>query len=182
MFTTEEIQTIIEKRLIRAVVLEVLRIEKRDRCPEDGGFLTSEGECNHPNHEGGSGGGYLPEVQELLGEEHTGVKGIAAIEKLLEERSGHVKNAFNKKGVGSIDLVWGNDDVGLQHIIKRRNEQGFDGDSFLLEIPNVIRQGKVRKQSDGKVAIEFGGIRAIVAPNLLGNDDIKFLLTAFERD
>ena len=181
MFTTEEIQTIIEKRLIRAIVLEAIRIEKQDRCDHDGGFLASEGECNHPNHEGGSGGSYSPEVQELLGKEHTGVKGIAAIEKLLQERSGHVKNAFKRKEIGYIDLIWGDGEVGLQHIIERRNEQGFDGESFLYEIPNVIRQGNIRKQPSGAFAIEYGGVKAIVAPSLRGSN-IQFLLTAFEKE
>ena len=178
--TERDIQVIIEKRLIRAIVLEVLNIEKQERCPEDGGFLTSDGNCNHPNHEGGSGG-YSPEVQELLGKEHTGVKGIAAIEKLLEEKSGHVKSALSRKGIGPIDLIWGNDDIGLHHIIKRRDEQGFDGESFLYEIPNVIRQGNVRERPDGRIEIRHGDISAIVSSNLKGYD-IQFLLTAFYLD
>ena len=124
---------------------------------------------------------YSPEVLELLGTEHKGVKGSAAIARLLEERNGHVKNAFNREGVGSIDFVWGNDALGLQHIIKRRNEQGFEGESFLSEIPRVIRQGRIRKQPGGTFAIEHGGVRAVIATNLRGNK-ITFLLTAFELE
>ena len=161
-------------------------LQKRDNCPEDGGFLTADGECNHPNHPDGSHGSassmYSQEVQALLGMEYKGFKGAAAINKLLQERNGHIKNAFNKKGIGSIDLLWGNDDFGLQHIIKNRNAQGYDGESFLYEIPKVIQQGKVKLQPDGKFAVEFNGIRAIITSNLLGDSDIKFLLTAFETN
>ena len=41
-----------------------------------------------------SGGVYSDEVTDLLGEEHLGVKGKAAIAKMLVERNGHVKGAF----------------------------------------------------------------------------------------
>ena len=178
--TERDIQVIIEKRLVRAIVLEAIKIEKQDKCPKDGGFLTSEGKCNHPNHEGGSGGGYSPEVQKLLGEEYTDVKGIEAIVKLLEERSGHVKNAFSKNEIGSISLVWGNDDFGLQHIIKRRNEEGFDGESFLYEIPNIIKNGQVRARRDGRFEINHMDDVVVISPNLR-DDAITFVLTAYER-
>lgn len=72
--TDREIQTIIEKRIVRNIVLKVLEnlgftsvckgsiISKN--CPEDGGFKTKEGECNHPNHPDNSNGGsmYLSDI------------------------------------------------------------------------------------------------------------------------
>ena len=122
---------------------------------------------------------YSPEVHELLGTEHKGVKGAAAIDKLLEEQSGHVKNAFNKKGIGYIDVIWGDDSVGLRHIIKRRNEEGFDGESFLYEIPNVIRNGRVRARNDGRFEISHHDTVVVISPNLK-NDAVTFLLTAYE--
>ena len=124
---------------------------------------------------------YSPEVLELLGTEHKGVKGAAAIDKLLEEKNGHVKNAFTKEGIGGIDLIWGDYNVGLQHIIKRRNDQGYDGESFLSEIPMVIRQGKVRERADGRFEIRHGNVLAIVSPRY-NNDRFNFLLTAFEME
>ena len=121
------------------------------------------------------------EVLELLGTEHKSVKGAAAIDRLLEKRNGHVKSAFSRDGIGCIDLVWGDDYFGLQHIIKRRNEQGFDGESFLSEIPNVIVNGTIRKQHKGRLAVEFGGIRAVIAPKLR-ETNMTYLLTAFETE
>ena len=150
-----------------------IELEPGETPEEAGKRFAAEKEAERAAHS--------PEVLELLGTEHKGVKGAAAIDRLLEERNGHVKNAFNREGVGSIDLVWGNDDLGLQHIIKGRNEQGYDGESFLSEIPRVIRQGRIRKQPGGTFTIEHGGVRAVIAPNLRGNK-ITFLLTAFELE
>ena len=115
----------------------------------------------------------------LMGPEYTGVKGQAAIDKLLEEKRGHVKGAFSRKGIGDIDVLWGDDTFGLQHIINRRNNEGFDGESFVRELPNVIRNGQIRKQSDGRFAITLGDVRAVISPELRDNK-LMFLLTAFE--
>ncbi len=46
-----------------------------------------------------------------------------AINKLLETKKGFVAGAFYKEGLGDIDLVWGNKDYGLEHILKRRIEK-----------------------------------------------------------
>ncbi|MFB1346557.1 DUF3519 domain-containing protein, partial [Helicobacter pylori] len=45
--------------------------------------------------------------------------GLGAINKLLETKKGFVAGAFYKEGLGDIDLVWGNKDYGLEHILKR---------------------------------------------------------------
>uniref|UniRef100_UPI0036F1D8F9 DUF3519 domain-containing protein n=1 Tax=Helicobacter pylori TaxID=210 RepID=UPI0036F1D8F9 len=49
--------------------------------------------------------------------------GLGAINKLLETKKGFVAGAFHKEGLGDIDLVWGNKDYGLEHILKRREKQ-----------------------------------------------------------
>ena len=61
------------------------------------------------------------DVDKLYGEEFKGYKGQAAIDKLLKEQRGHVKGAFHRDDIGDIDLVWGSDTAGLQHIIKQRS-------------------------------------------------------------
>ncbi|MFP6062011.1 DUF3519 domain-containing protein, partial [Helicobacter pylori] len=43
--------------------------------------------------------------------------GLGAINKLLETKKGFVAGAFHKEGLGDIDLVWGNKDYGLEHIL-----------------------------------------------------------------
>lgn len=68
-----------------------------------------------------------------------------AINKLMETQNGFVPNATNK--FGGIDFVWGNNNInkkgknvgyGLKHIQERRNEQGYDGEQFLRELPDLL--------------------------------------------
>lgn len=128
---------------------------------------------------GGESKGHSPEADKLLGQEHAGVKGKEAIEKLLEEKNGHVKGAFHREGIGDIDLLWGNDGVGLKHIIKRREKQGIDVKKFLSDLPDVIAQGRIRKGDKGRLEIIYKGKKAIVSPELYGNK-LTFLLTAYK--
>ena len=67
--------------------------------------------------------GTQKELDELLGEEFKGFKGQAAVDKLLREQRGHVKGAFHREDIGDIDLIWGNEDVGLYHAIEQRKKR-----------------------------------------------------------
>ncbi len=67
--------------------------------------------------------GSQEELDALLGEEFKGVKGQAAVDKLLKEKRGHVKGAFYREDIGDIDLFWGNEYVGLRHIIEERQKE-----------------------------------------------------------
>ena len=122
----------------------------------------------------------IPEdIGGFLGKEYR-VKGQAAIKKLIAEQHGHAKGAFYREGIGDIDLVWGNDDVGLKHIIKRRTEQGIDVGSFLSDLDEVIAQGNaVRNRQTGNFEIWHKGKMAVISPEFKGNRLI-FLLTAFK--
>ena len=56
----------------------------------------------------------------FIGKEFQGIKGKDAIEKLLQEKHGYVKNAFERNEIGDIALVWGNKNVGLLHALLKR--------------------------------------------------------------
>lgn len=49
-----------------------------------------------------------------------------AIDFLLKERNGQVKGAWERKDIGKIDIVYGNDNKGLKHIVKRHIEEQND--------------------------------------------------------
>ena len=116
----------------------------------------------------------------LMGKEFTGVKGQEAIDKLLEEQQGHVKGAFYRDDIGEIALVWGDKTFGLEHIIKRRGEQGIDTEQFLSNLAAVIEKGTYRKRNDrGNFEILYKGKMAIVSPELAGKK-MTFLLTAYK--
>lgn len=48
--------------------------------------------------------------------------GKGALQKLLIEKQGQVAGAFHRKDLGDIDLVWGDRNFGLSHIVNRREE------------------------------------------------------------
>lgn len=117
---------------------------------------------------------------EFFGEEFKGVKGQAAVEKLLKEKRGHVKGAFHRDDIGEIDLLWGDDNVGLKHIIKQREKQGIDSNEFVRNLSTVIEKGDFYQKSDrGNFEILYNGKMAIIAPEYHGNK-VTFLLTAYK--
>jgi len=128
------------------------------------------------------------DITELLGVEHTGHKGQAAVDKLIAEKSGHIKGAFSRSDIGSIDLLWGNDDIGLQHIIKQRTEQGIDIAAFVSTIADTVENGELRKtlrrdKESGVSYTSYEIIRnrqvAVVQPEFKGNK-FSFVVTAFK--
>lgn len=121
------------------------------------------------------------EITRLYGEEFSGYKGQAAIDKLLQEKRGHVKAAFHRDDVGDIDLLWGTETLGLQHIIVRREEQGISAQEFLGDISNVVENGEfARKNNNGTFEFWSNGKMAVISPEYHGNK-ITFLLTAYKR-
>ena len=120
------------------------------------------------------------DLDNLLGEEFKGYKGQAAIDKLMQERHGHVKAAFHRDDIGDIDLLWGNERCGLMHIVVRRNEQGIDIANFVKDLAIVISEGRFRKKNDrGNFEFMLNNKIAVISPELYGNK-VQFLLTAYK--
>ncbi|WQS61121.1 DUF3519 domain-containing protein [Helicobacter pylori] len=96
--------------------------------------------------------------------------GLGAINKLLETKKGFVAGAFHKEGLGDIDLVWGNKDYGLEHILKRREKQALNNGineaeakkyamSVVKTIPEIIEKGNAITDNNGRMAIDYKNIR-----------------------
>lgn len=119
-------------------------------------------------------------IDELLGEEFKGYKGQKAISKLLQEKRGYVKGAFHRDDIGDIDLLWGNDFIGLRHIIKQREAQGINISDFMKDLSSVIEEGRFRKKT-GRGDFEFvkDGKLAVIAIEYHGNK-MQYLLTAYK--
>ncbi len=65
-----------------------------------------------------------------------------------------------KEGIGNIDIVWGEAGTGKggygsSHIIRRRNEEGYNGEEFVKQLPDIINNGKVidRDKSLGRLYV-----------------------------
>jgi hypothetical protein len=89
-----------------------------------------------------------PTKDKFFGEKFGGLKGKDAVNKLLQEKRGYVPNAFYKTEIGYITLVWGDEDGGLCHIIKKREEVGTDIENFLENITEVIEKGNLHKDKN----------------------------------
>ena len=115
--------------------------------------------------------------RELIGPEFKGVRRQAAVRKLIEEKRGHVKGAFHRKEIGDIDLIWGNDDVGLCHIFKRRKAQGISPEDFAEDIAKIVQNGDIC-QSENKYEIWYDKKMVVVTKTFFGKE-VKFILTSF---
>lgn len=124
--------------------------------------------------------------EEFFGEEFTGIKGSAAIEKLLKEKRGHVKNAFERSEIeGGITLVWGDDTGGLGHTIMRRNKQLKDGTGttsgvdMARKIPEIIEKGTFSMGANGRPNITYHDFLVIVSPTFDGKK-VNWVVSAME--
>ncbi|GAA8432981.1 hypothetical protein HpHA5_14680 [Helicobacter pylori] len=118
--------------------------------------------------------------------------GLGAINKLLETKKGFVAGAFHKEGLGDIDLVWGNKDYGLEHILKRREEQALNNGineqqakeyamSVVKTIPEVIEKG-VKVERNGRIAIEYQNIRIGLKDSWKGEKlENHWVITGYEK-
>nr|WP_240623612.1 DUF3519 domain-containing protein [Helicobacter pylori] len=118
--------------------------------------------------------------------------GLGAINKLLETKKGFVAGAFHKEGLGDIDLVWGNKDYGLEHILKRRESDAIDkgmskeeSKKYALEIinniPNIISNGKLSKDGLGRLKIEFKNQRVGLNDSWKGETlNNRWVITSYE--
>ncbi|MDO7808856.1 DUF3519 domain-containing protein [Helicobacter pylori] len=118
--------------------------------------------------------------------------GLGAINKLLETNKGFVAGAFYKKGLGDIDLVWGNKDYGLEHILTRREKQAKNKGlneqqakeyalTVVKTIPEVIDKG-VKVDNNGRIAIEYQNIRVGLKDNWKGEKlPNHWVITSYEK-
>ena len=144
---------------------------------ESNGQFTSGGDSGfkQPGEDGSSG-----DMTKEFGPKYEGVTGRAAIDKLLKEKKGYVPDAFKRTDIGKIDLVWGDDTYGLQHIIKRRKKMGQDLDRLLDNLTDVIESGMLSfNENTGRLEINKGDHVAIIKLEFDGKR-VKFVLTAFE--
>lgn len=132
-------------------------------------------------------------VKELYGNEITGknLRNERAISVMLSKKHGHIKDAFHRDGIGDIDLVWGNDRAGLQHIIKRRQESHQDAEKAVNYLPEIINKGSIinyHKDNDNKnfyIEYSIGKVRykLVITKHYTDKDgrhNNRFVLTNME--
>ena len=132
--------------------------------------------------------GSQEELDKFLGEEFKGYKGQAAIDKLLQEKRGHVKAAFHRDDIGVIDLVWGNDKAGIGHAIEQRMREK-NGEAHAKDMLENLSEAVTRSVFDkqnkyGNFEFIYKKNRAeyfvIIAPEYNRNK-ITYVITSFRR-
>lgn len=94
-------------------------------------------------------------------------------------KSGYLRSVFYRDGIGDIDMVWGNDKAGLQHIIKKHIEEADDFSSVeeaMQIINDTISNGNITRQGSN-ISLDNNGYRVSIAQSDEGN----WVLTAFDK-
>lgn len=110
--------------------------------------------------------------------------GANAIRKLLAEKQGQVAGAFYKDGLGDIDVVWGNKEIGLNKIIEKHSAdfESFGGvekglDEIITNGKNINQNGVDTiwyKKGDDYYAIGL-------SKGYKNKGDNNWIITAYEK-
>ena len=79
---------------------------------------------------------------------------------LISHKSGDLLGVFHRDDVGDIDLVWGNDKMGLAHIIGKHIGKGKDFeniDDAINMIDEVINKGRIFQESKNRYTLMLNG-------------------------
>ena len=124
-----------------------------------------------------------PTGKSEMGDEYGQFKGNAgdAAAFLTWKRGGVAKGVFKRKGLGDVDLAWGNPNMGLEHIIERHviRQSDFENvDEAMEKIEDVLKDGELTWLRKGERArVEKDGVYVIVAKSAPGH----FVLTAYDK-
>ena len=121
--------------------------------------------------------GYKNQIGEALPGEHHGYE---AIKELVKYQSGYVPAAFSRSDIGDIALPWGDDFMGLKHIIQERASQGVSMQDFLPQLTDIIQQGNLTARN-GRFYISKDHYTAVISPTYF-DDAFTFLLTGWDDD
>lgn len=106
-----------------------------------------------------------------------------AIQTLLENKRGFVPDAFNKRGIGNVDLVWGAEGkkgYGLAHIAEKRANEGYDVREFLNNIPDNVKKGKiVSKKNQPDISLIKNSQNTSIVKKVYNDKKRNWLLTSF---
>lgn len=109
----------------------------------------------------------------------TNRKGRAALEILLNHRTGHIKNVANIKGLGKVDFIYGDENKGLRHIIKRRVEDnGFTQEQVLSYLDGALRHGTLyHDKKRGAYILERDHFCLVISNDFKGNKQVNTVIT-----
>lgn len=80
---------------------------------------------------------------------------------LMSYKSGDLLGVFHRDDVGDIDLVWGNEKMGLAHILGKHVGEGKDfetPDDAIAMIENVVNSGRIFQDNQNRYTLMLDGV------------------------
>lgn len=134
--------------------------------------------------------GYKPSGKGYFGNIYTQFKGkvMEGINFLSRVRGGVLQGVWHRKGIGDIDLVWGDDGGGLCHILKKHiNDKDFKNKAdFVNRLNDIVNNGNVEFENGDKVVLKKDGYVVTIRKNIRERGkkiaDENWVLTAYNKD
>ena len=111
-----------------------------------------------------------------------------AFDFLMKHKGGDLLGVFHRKDVGDIDLVWGDENGGLAHILHKHVGEGksfANVDEAMSHIQNIIETGKNDFEDGDKIVFRNGSELVTVRKNFREGGkkiaDKNWILTAYAR-
>ena len=110
--------------------------------------------------------------------------GKGAIDKLLTEREGQVAGAFYRKELGDIDLVWGNEQIGLNKILAKHKADFDDFGGVANGLKKIIDDGKLISENGiNTIWLKKGDEYFLtgLSKGFLGNGENNWIVTSYKK-
>jgi hypothetical protein len=107
---------------------------------------------------------------------------VEAIKHLMQVQKGQAIKALYRSDIGFIDIVWGDDTMGLCHIIKKHGREFNQAGVNIWDVlPIIIKFGKVDKSRSSKkhLVVNHDFFRGVIKLNF-DEKEKRFLITAFD--
>ena len=112
-----------------------------------------------------------------------------AFDFLMKHKGGDLLGVFHRKDVGDIDLVWGDENGGLAHILHKHVGEGksfANVDEAMSHIQNIIETGKNDFEDGDKIVFRKGAELVTVRKNFREGGkkiaDKNWVLTAYDKE
>ena len=112
-----------------------------------------------------------------------------AFDFLMKHKGGDLLGVFHRKDVGDIDLVWGDENGGLAHILHKHVGEGksfANVDEAMSHIQNIIETGKNDFEDGDKIVFRRGSELVTVRKNFREGGkkiaDKNWVLTAYDKE
>ena len=110
--------------------------------------------------------------------------GKGAIDKLLTEKDGQVAGAFYRKELGDIDLVWGNEQIGLNKILAKHKADFDDFGGVANGLKKIIDDGKLISENGiNTIWLKKGDEYFLtgLSKGFLGNGENNWIVTSYKK-